>query len=476
MSLRAGFSEIDITPALGLATAGSPASMPATGVHWRLYGRVAMFEDGTRRIAVVALDLGAIMPETTRELRVAMADAGGLAVEDILITCTHTHSGPRTVFLSGKAPDLDYLEQLETRLPEALAAAAASVEPVELRFGRASTDGVTFNRRPLYSGEQAATHGPMWIDDFLRLEGPADPELQLLLAVRPDGSTAGGLINFACHLHVMGLTNPALYSADVCGALSEELAGRNGGIYLFLQGASGNLAWQDMSAPPEQAAGQEPPANETVIALAERLADRLVDAAEAARSSSRPVGEGAIRVASRTLELAQRAPTAEQVDLATWFLKQDPSSVDLVDFNRRLYGHAYTFYEPPDAPSPSAWFATVSEWFALETVGMWWRNAFRPPPERVELQAIRIGDVALVGFPAEMFTEFGLRTKAESPFDHTVVCGLTNGWFGYIPTKDAFEHGGYEPRLKYSSRLQPEAGDLMTDAAVQLLHDLAQPR
>jgi len=119
----------------------------------------------------------------------------------------------------------------------------------------------------------------------------------------------------------------------------------------------------------------------------------------------------------------------------------------------------------------------VQEWFARETIGMWeWqrRVGTRELIEDVEIQVIAVGDVAFVGYPAEYFTEFGLRTKAESPFPETFVVELADGWHGYVPTREAFAHGGYEARLGYTSRLVPEAGEQMCESALRLLACLAE--
>jgi hypothetical protein len=100
------------------------------------------------------------------------------------------------------------------------------------------------------------------------------------------------------------------------------------------------------------------------------------------------------------------------------------------------------------------------------------RSGVREPREALEVQALAIGDVALVGYPVELFTEFGLATKEQSPLGDTLVVSLANGWHGYVPTQEAFAHGGYEPRFGYQSRLVPEAGDLLRAAAIDLLHAL----
>jgi hypothetical protein len=82
---------------------------------------------------------------------------------------------------------------------------------------------------------------------------------------------------------------------------------------------------------------------------------------------------------------------------------------------------------------------------------------------------VALGDVVMVAYPVELFASFGRHVKARSPFADTIVATLANGWHGYVPTPLAFTHGGYETRLTYYSRLIPEAGDLLTAAALETL-------
>ena len=97
------------------------------------------------------------------------------------------------------------------------------------------------------------------------------------------------------------------------------------------------------------------------------------------------------------------------------------------------------------------------------------RVALREPADEVEILAIRLGGLALAGFPSEIFSEFGERVKQQSPFAHTMVVEQANGWHGYVPPVDAFPRGGYETSLAYQSHLIPEAGDEMSAAALELL-------
>ena len=90
----------------------------------------------------------------------------------------------------------------------------------------------------------------------------------------------------------------------------------------------------------------------------------------------------------------------------------------------------------------------------------------------VEVQAIRIGETAVVGIPGEYFVEYGLSIKEFSPFDQTFVVELANNAFGYIPTLDAFYPGTYETMPIVSATLEPSAGIQIANAAGNLLRKL----
>lgn len=85
-----------------------------------------------------------------------------------------------------------------------------------------------------------------------------------------------------------------------------------------------------------------------------------------------------------------------------------------------------------------------------------------------ELQAIAVGDVILAAVPGELFTELGLEIKRRSWSKRVVIVTLANGSIGYIPTKEAYEEGGYETK----SPLKPGVGELIVDRMVTLIDGL----
>ncbi|OPZ27583.1 MAG: hypothetical protein BWZ02_01596 [Lentisphaerae bacterium ADurb.BinA184] len=56
----------------------------------------------------------------------------------------------------------------------------------------------------------------------------------------------------------------------------------------------------------------------------------------------------------------------------------------------------------------------------------------------------RIGPLAIVPMPGEMFSGISLRIRAGSPFAYTLCCSVTNGSLSYLPTREARHRGGYE--------------------------------
>lgn len=87
-------------------------------------------------------------------------------------------------------------------------------------------------------------------------------------------------------------------------------------------------------------------------------------------------------------------------------------------------------------------------------------------------QVLAIGDVALVGVPAEFFTVLGQEIKRQSPFRFTYVVELANDWIGYLPDRQALELGGYQTWTELHSYAAPGTGEAVVEEAVRLLRVL----
>jgi hypothetical protein len=88
------------------------------------------------------------------------------------------------------------------------------------------------------------------------------------------------------------------------------------------------------------------------------------------------------------------------------------------------------------------------------------------------LQVMALGDVAVVGVPAEYFTGLGVEIKKRSPFPHTVVVELANDWIGYLPDREAHQLGGYQTWMGLHSYAEEGTGERVVDEIIRLLSEL----
>jgi len=91
--------------------------------------------------------------------------------------------------------------------------------------------------------------------------------------------------------------------------------------------------------------------------------------------------------------------------------------------------------------------------------------------EKVIIQAIRIGDQAIVSLPFEVLVEIGLEIKEKSPFPDTFTISLANGGYGYLPPPHQHELGGYETWIG-TSKFEKDSSVILTKQLLEMLGEL----
>jgi hypothetical protein len=99
----------------------------------------------------------------------------------------------------------------------------------------------------------------------------------------------------------------------------------------------------------------------------------------------------------------------------------------------------------------------------------------------MRVSAARLGELALVTFAAETFTEIGLAVKGGSPARHTLFASLTDGCISYLHTAASHPEGGYEVEVaplayRYPGRLAAECEKIALEAAQTALAQLWQKK
>ena len=433
--LSAGAASVSITPDVGAPLAGfSSRRGGATGVHDELHAKALVISNGEAHVALIAADVLAFDAAFASAVRGRVAAALGCPRHAVLLTATHTHSGPVTLttfFNPEQPPDLASLERLEDGVLKAVERAALDLRPSRLVFGVDAVRATGRNRRSR---------------DGL----PVDDEVTAFGIQSRSGDLRHCLLHYACHPTTLGPAN-LLFSGDFPGFATRALEARLGpsSVAAFANGAMGDVSVEGAS-------------ELTAIGIVRtpRTFDRACEIGEKVACS-------ALRALEQPTSLAGSglASTAVTVDLP---FKKLPSTRDargmLEEAERALKDAELAQASDADLRMMRMrrLYASITQyWTRLATrVG---RSAIG-----VELQAIRIGGLVLVAAPVEAFVRLGLTVKEESRA-RCLLVGPANGYLGYLPTADGHEQAGYEV---VASPFAPAAEGRFVEAAVRLQADL----
>lgn len=402
------------------------------GVHDDLYAKALVLEQDGVKAGMVALDVVNIPRPIVQAARAAIGGASSLNGAQVMISATHTHTGPemgsrlRGVDAATEKLARDYYAALPGMIAQSIKLAEADLQPARVRAGLAREGGVSFIRR-YYMKDGSVGWNPGRLNPNVGPPtGTIDPDLPVVLFESPAGAPLAAYLNFACHLDTTGGLR---YSADYAHTLAEDLAAVKGPgmLTMFTIGAAGNINHIDVNSP-------APPPGESQSA---RIGTILAGDALKAMRHLTPVAPGPLQVASEMIKVPPASYETEDVPKAKQILAA---------FGKR---------------NASPFLEQVKAFKVLEL------EALHGGPMEVEVQVITLGDqIAWVGLPGEMFVEHGKAIKAASPFPHTIIAALANGAIGYVPDRKAYPQGAYEV---VSARVGPGGGEMMVDAAVKLL-------
>ena len=445
-SLRAGAAAVDITPReFPLNLPGGFSGNEASKVADPLHASALVLDDGKVTIALIVVDNLGVAPETIEEAKALAAKRTGLPAERMLVASTHTHSAPVSGGTEGPAGA--YRKLLIEGVAEAITKAHAALRPASVGVDVQPLPEEVFNRRwflkpgkmpanPFGQMDKVKMNPGNSPDVLDRPAGPVDPDITVISVRDAKNKPLGLFANYA--LHYVGGVPRGTVSADYFGEFARLMPTRlragEDFVAMMANGASGdinNIAF-GMIRPP-----REP--FEQIRIVASKAADAAFFAA--ARAEYRK--DVALAMVERKVTLSYRKPTEQQIRHA----KEVLAITDKEELAKlpRLADH-----------------------YARRTL----TAAERPGTVTVVIQAIRIGDLCVVGIPFETFVEIGLDLKKRSPFKRTMVIGIANGRHGYLPTPEQHRLGGYETWLG-TNYVQEDASVILSDQLVEMMKEIA---
>ncbi|HEX6971654.1 MAG TPA: neutral/alkaline non-lysosomal ceramidase N-terminal domain-containing protein [Limnochordia bacterium] len=435
MPLRAGAARVNITPPIGCPLAGFAARVHgATGIRDELWARALYLNNGERELVLVSAEILGFSREIVQRIRRRVETEVGIPGEYVLLSATHTHAGPSMHERNDPTGiAARHRASVEDKLVGLISWAKSQAVPVEIRTARADVR-CGANRREWRDGEVVLGVNP---------DGPVYHVVDLFGTRRQDGSVQSVWFCHPCHPLVLGQDN-YLITGDFVGAAANFVERQTGGIGLFANGFAGNIT----SIPDRN--GQPADIDRVGRQLGAAVVQRVCE--WGGPFEERPVPFFALEH-HFTLPLESVPSVAE----AQAQIKEAEGQLEAA----LAAGNQLRIVRSRQALS------AAKERLALAEAGV------QPEGAPMTLQALVIGDLALLAAPGEIFIELQAPIREASPFANTICVGYSNGSVGYLPTAEAFAEGGYEVRSCIRHRglaIAPQSAEVFVREAISLLN------
>ena len=254
LEFRAGAAAVKITPPKGAPLAGYYYNRAAEGVHDDLYAKTLVLEQDGTRVAFVVCDLISLSRPIVEQARKLMSESSGVQGENVMMSATHSHTGPvlrggstRSAAQGGEEDvAVNYADELPKLIAESVKLAAERLTNAVVSAAIGYEEHLSFNRRFFMRDGTVAWNPGKLNTNVVRAAGPIDPDLGVLLVQTPDAKASiATYVNFAMHPDTVGGLQ---ISADYPYTLSRLLGEYNGAemLTIFANGACGNINHVDV--------------------------------------------------------------------------------------------------------------------------------------------------------------------------------------------------------------------------------------
>ncbi|MDD5688224.1 MAG: neutral/alkaline non-lysosomal ceramidase N-terminal domain-containing protein [Elusimicrobia bacterium] len=419
--LKAGVGKVDITPPVGIDLSGYIARTgPSSDIHDKLYAKVLLLNDTKTEVAIITSDLLGINIDLVEKIRNLAEKKTGIIKENIIISASHTHSGPAIFFLRDCGEiDNDYLNALPKLIVDAILIAKNNMKESLVGAGSGKVE-INVNR--------------------FDPEGPKDSEVGVVKFEDTNKNLIACIVNYTCHpTSLKGDTLPFI-SADYPGVIMSLIETvYPGAIALFTNGACGNI-----TAKKPEFKGDFNAMQKLGLALGGEVLKIL--------QMIKVTPELNLNLKSKNILLPLNIPKTTSVKKELQQLKINKNN---------------------QSKTRQKQLNVLVKW--CETVIPLLQKKEYKKNIEIEIKTLTINNMALVFIPAELFVELGLEIKNKSNMQYCFIVGYANGNIGYIPTIQAYRKSGYEVDSAYkyygTFPIKIGSGELIKDTAIKLLKE-----
>ncbi len=444
-NLQAGFGRVNINPMMGIEIAGYYQVRRAEAILDDLEINALALSTGDKKVVLMTIDHCGVKKTIMDGIRKAVAERCGLPVDAVMMSATHTHTGPKMTPGTTNPLELEYIEFVIKRAADAAQFAIDDLKPAKMGFGIGQAPHVAFVRRYRMKDGSIQTNPGVNNPDIVAPIGDVDERVNV---VRFDRESADDLVlvNFGNHPDTVGGNK---ISGDWPNFLRKTVEKTiDNTKCIFFNGAQGDVN------------------HVNVHPVGGDLNGMFMDFDDVSRGYSHAKHIGNV-VAGGVLQVYEKVQYVDVDDIQ--FVEREiniPSNrataEQLVEAKR--INDLYVAGRDHELPYRGMMLTTVvaeaARMVALEN---------GPDAFDMTLYGIKLGPIAMAGIPGEPFTGIGRGIKETEGFDMIMPVCLANGSEGYFPMQEAYDEGGYESR---SSRFKAGVAEYIISESQKMLTEL----
>lgn len=418
-TLRVGTSIAQLQADDNMVIAGGIGPRTVQGQEGELRASAIVLADAHTKVAIVSCDVLMLTRDLLDPVATEIENKCGIPTSNVLIHSTHTHHAPSTIRVHGYDRDAKFCAEVQQAIAKAVSDANNKLTPATFWFEHAGEATVGQNSRLLLADNTVYWVGAR--DDAVRPTGPFDSDLPVLAFRDTAGKNLA--VIFGHSTHTIGALTGNFRSPAFYGMAAQRMEKDLGGTFCFLEGASGSTHLLDGKA----------------LEASQKIEATVRAALISADEQKQP----GLAVLKKPFEFRVRTfdEQAEEKAVTDYCTKRIGAPAPGVV---EVFRNMRSVLAPQQGESRTTW-----------------------------VQVIRIGDVAIVGVPAEFFTVLGVELKRRSPLPHTYIAELSNDWIGYLPDREGHRLGGYQVWTGFHSYAEPGTGERVVDLAVEMLNEIA---
>jgi len=446
-NLQAGFARENINPPMGIPIRGYFIPRFADGILDDLEVVALALKLGDVTTLMICIDNAGIKQEINLEFRKSASKATGVPVENIILSATHTHTGPALENPENLEIISEYVALVDKKITAAAVNAIADLKDAKMGYGRGTAPNVAFCRRYLMKDGSIKTNPGVNNPDIVR---PIREAYETVSVVRFDRENADTIVfvNFANHPDVIG---GCKISADWPGILRTTVEKvLDNTKCIFFNGMQGDINHVNVFPKPGDFNGM-------FVDF-----DDVSRGYDHARYIARVVTGGVLQAFDKVnyVEVDKLASVQKVINVPS--NRPDPKDIPEAHRINDLHLAGRDDELPYEGMMLTTIVAEAARMVRLEN---------GPDAFDMTLSAIAIGPVAIVGVPGEPFTGIGVGLRDTEGFDMIIPCCITNGYEGYFPMKDSYDEGGYEAR---SSRFKAGVAEYIIEEGKKIIESLAK--